>query len=280
MTSCNTYASGCEMTNTLHTDFAVLTDIKDATYRGATGLSQSSLKLFLTSPAHYLASLDAIVEPSKAMQFGTAFHANLLQPNPSDHYAVKQKVDGRSKEGKAYNEQFQLENEGKVIIDTEDEARIASMKLSVMSHITANSLMNNLTHSEFAVFGTYKANAGTVRVKGLIDGYCEKTGIIVDIKTCEDASPRGFRKAIWDRRYDIQVVQYCWLLENAGLPVTDFVFVAVEKMPPFAVGCYTINPESLKNTKETWTQALERYAVCQLTGRYPAYSDFIEHIIL
>ena len=258
------------MNNTTpNTDPAFIAEIKDSDYRNATGLSQSSLKYFLITPAHYLASTEEQIEPTKAMQFGTAFHAHLLQSNPEEHYAVKNKVDGRSKEGKAYNEQFALENAGKVVIDSDEKSKIVCMAEEVMGHATAGKLMQSLTHREFAVFGT---NHG-IRLKGLIDGYDEETGTIVDIKTAEDASPKGFRKAVWDRRYDIQVVHYTWLLKNAGKPVNAFYFIAVEKEAPYAVGVYKISADCLEKSFKTWDDALDSFWVCRASGVYPAYSD-------
>lgn len=253
----------------MNTEHSIITDITESDYRKATGLSQSSLKDFLISPAHYLALIEKQIEPTRAMQFGTAFHAHLLRDNPEDYYAVKNKVDGRSREGKAYNEQFALENAGKVVIDLDDRNTIVSMAEEVMNHATAGELMKSLTHKEFAVFGT---NHG-IRLKGLIDGYDKTTGTVIDLKTAEDASPKGFKKAIWDRRYDIQVVHYTWLLQNAGLPVNKFYFIAIEKEPPFAVGVYTINPESLTKSFKTWDDALDQFFVCQASGVYPAYSE-------
>jgi exodeoxyribonuclease VIII len=255
-------------TNT-NTDPAVIAEIKDADYRKATGLSQSSLKIFLTSPAHYLASTEEVREPTKAMQFGTAFHANMLASEPTDIYAVKNKVDGRSKEGKLYNEEFAIENAGKVVIDKEEHDKIIAMADSMMAHPFAGDAIQALTHKEFAVFGTHKG----VRLKGLIDGYNEKEGIVIDLKTAEDSSPSGFRKAIRDRRYDIQVAHYTWLLTNAGKPVNAFYFLAIEKEPPFAVGVYKIDPNSLLYSFNAWDEAIERFKVCQDTGEYPAYSN-------
>jgi exodeoxyribonuclease VIII len=257
------------MTTTPNADPAFIAEIKDSDYRNATGLSQSSLKHFLISPAHYLASTEEHIEPTKAMQFGTAFHAHLLQANPEEHYAVKIKVDGRSKEGKLYNEQFALENASKVVIDSDEKSKIVCMAEEVMGHATAGKLMQSLTHREFAVFGT---NHG-IRLKGLIDGYNEKEGIVIDLKTAEDASPAGFRKAIWDRGYALQQVHYTWLLTNAGKPVNAFYFIAVEKEPPYAVGVYKINADSLTKSFKIWDDALDSFFVCQASGVYPAYSE-------
>ena len=254
-------------------DPAVLTNIKDKDYRGAGGLSQSAIKDFIKSPAHYLVATEQTSEPTPAMQLGTAFHAVMLQDNPTDHYAVKIKMDGRTKDGKAYNEQFALDNAGKVVINSEEEEILFDMRRSIFKHPLASKLAFGLTHKEFAVFGTMETNDGMVRLKGLIDGYSETEGYILDYKTCEDASPLGFIKAIRDRRYDIQSVQYPWLLNNAKMKVKDFYFVCVEKVPPYAVGVYRIDLDNLIETGKKWAWAIGDFCECQNTGKFPAYSD-------
>lgn len=247
----------------------IVTKITEKEYRDSTGLSQSMLKHFSVSPAHYLAETETKSEPTKAMILGTAFHANMLDDEPSDIYAVKRKVDGRSKEGRLYNEEFALENAGKIIIDSDEHSRIISMADSVMGHPFAGELMQKLTHKEFAVYGDFKG----VRLKGKIDGYIEQGGIIIDLKTAEDASPKGFKKAIFDCQYNLQVAHYTWLMLNAGKPVNCFYFIAVEKQAPYAVGVYKMSPISVMQSMSTWENLIDRFKICQETGNYPAYSD-------
>jgi len=258
---------------------AFIAGIADADYRNAVGLAQSSLKEFLVSPAHYLASLDSKPEPTKAMQFGTAFHAEMLQDDPSKFYAVKEKVDGRTKEGRAYNEQFVIENVGKVVIDTEEASALKGMSNSLWHHPLAYKLMKGLTHKEVASFANYGVN-GETRIKGLMDGYSETGEYALDLKTAEDASPAGFRKAIWDRAYDLQQVHYTWLLNCNNKPMKTFYFIVIEKKPPYAVGVYTINPASIAKTQVRWENAIQLFGQCQSDGKYPAYSDSVVEIVL
>lgn len=262
-------------------DPAVCAGMTETEYRTAIGLSQSSIKEFSKSPAHYLASTEAVREPTDAMILGSVFHAIMLQPDKAKElYAVKLKVDGRSKDGKAYNEQFAVENAGKFIINAEQEQQLFDMRKSILSHTKASELLKNSDYRELPVFGTYPTPHGDVRLKGLVDAYDSVNGFVNDIKTCEDCSPAGFRKAIWDRRYDLQDVQYGWLLENAGLPVNQFNFICVEKKAPWAVGVYSISAESLLKSAGCWEDLVFEFASCTKSGEWKAYSDEIVEIIL
>lgn len=262
-------------------DPAFCAGMTEAEYRKAIGLSQSSLKIFSKSPAHYLASTEEVSEPTDAMILGSVFHAMTLQPDKAiEMYAVKQKMDGRSKEGKAYNEAFAVENAGKLIINSEQEQHLIAMRKSILGHATAIDLLDNSDYVELPVFGTYITPYGDVRLKGLVDAYDSKRGFVNDVKTCEDASPEGFRKAIWDRRYDFQNVQYDWLLENAGKPVNQFNFICVEKKPPYAVAVYSISASSLLNSAGRWEELVIQFGACTSSGIWKAYSDEIVELYL
>lgn len=253
----------------------------EAHYRKSLGLSQSSLKIFGKSPAHYLASTEEVSEPTEAMILGSVFHAIMLQPDRAKElYAVKLKMDGRSKEGKIYNENFALENAGKLIINVEQEAQLMEMQKSIFSHPMASQLLADSDYKELPVFGTYITHYGDVRLKGLIDAYDSKNFIISDIKTCEDASPDAFRKAIWDRAYHYQNVQYGWLLENAGMPVTQFAYICVEKKAPFAVAVYSISAESLLKSAGRWEDLVIEFGACTSSGIWKAYSDEVIELSL
>jgi exodeoxyribonuclease VIII len=142
-----------------------------------------------------------------------------------------------------------------------------------MAHPLASSLHKALTHKEVAVFGTARPAGGEVRLKGMIDGYSSTDGFALDYKSAEDASPAGARKAIWDRRYDIQEVQYRWLLDANGKVCNNFYFILVEKVPPFAVGVYLLSQHSRDKTTQLWENSIHDFSVCQSSGKYPAYSD-------
>jgi hypothetical protein len=65
-----------------------------------------------------------------------------------------------------------------------------------------------------------------------------------------------------------------------GEPLADFVFLTVEKAPPFAVGLYRLDTEALEYGERLRRLALRLVAQCLEADRWPAYSDQIEPISL
>ena len=91
--------------------------------------------------------------------------------------------------------------------------------------------------------------------KAKLDWY---TGTDVwDLKTCRDASPRGFKNAVNSFRYYQQAALYLAACEYVGLPADKFYFLAQEKAHPFPYSVYTLTGEAIQYGHAKNHQALE-----------------------
>ena len=80
--------------------------------------------------------------------------------------------------------------------------------------------------------------------KARLDWY---TGTDVwDLKTCRDASPRGFRSAINNFRYYQQAAYYLTACKAVGLRADKFYFLAQEKVHPYLYAVYTLSGEAIQ----------------------------------
>jgi exodeoxyribonuclease VIII len=98
-----------------------------------------------------------------------------------------------------------------------------NMAIAVQGHPYANALLSHGKAEES--FWADDTPTG-LRVKARPDWYFG--GTIVDLKTCQDASPSGFARACATFSYHVQAAHY--------LNVTfaeRFIFIAVEKTYPF-----------------------------------------------
>ncbi len=96
--------------------------------------------------------------------------------------------------------------------------------------------------------------------KGRMDWY---TGTDVwDLKTCRDASPRGFRSAINTFRYYQQAAYYLTAARSCGLRADKFYFLAIEKQYPYPYGIYTLSDEAIAFGEARNEQALARGLQC------------------
>jgi len=153
-----------------------------------------------------------------------------------------------------------------------EEESIKGMRQAVWNHPLARQLMENRGLNEFSIFATYNEGEAPVTLKGRFDAFNPDTGIIIDLKSCEDASPEGFRKACRNFRYDLQYMQYTWLASQL-YDVKEFYFIAVEKSPPYAVGVYRLGDATKKFVYAEWNLLIQNFAFCETKGQFPAYSD-------
>ena len=75
----------------------------------------------------------------------------------------------------------------------------------------------------------------------------DPNGLIVDLKTSQDASPDAFARTAATFKYHLQAAWYIDGLHAAGVTPeqTAFAFVVIEKTPPHSVGTYVLDAESL-----------------------------------
>lgn len=252
----------------------IITDLPDSDYRKAEGLSNSMLKHFMQSPAHYQSALSEPKETTKAMNFGTALHQKVLTPE-LDAVVVLPEFDARTKEGKAIREKFEQESVGKTVLTAKEADVLFRMADSILSHPTASDLIKRLKNKETSVFSSMFG----VPTKSRLDMVDLDSLVIGDLKSCEDASCEGIRKAIRSYRYDIQEVFYRTNLSNAtGKNCEEFFFIFVEKTPPFPVNVIQIGMRSREFASREWFNAMQDFKKCSESNIWPSYGDDIKVI--
>ncbi len=107
--------------------------------------------------------------------------------------------------------------------------------------------------------------------KGKLDWH---TGTdIWDLKTCRDASPRGFKSAINSFKYHQQAAYYVAGCRAVGLPTEKFYFLAQEKMAPYPYAVYTLSDEAIAYADAKNEQALAIGMACRESDIYLPYNQ-------
>lgn len=181
-------------------------------------------------------------------------------------------------------EEWQQNNPGRIILSPEQWDQIHAMRDAVMAHPAACAILTNMND------------------------------VIGDLKTTEDASPEGFAKSMANWRYDVQAPYYLdgvkkaleqgkctppvngaselsvyWVDEATGVLCRcrpdwwrgypkNFVFIAVEKKPPYAVGVYVLDSASMDIGRAIYQHDLQVYAECLESDKWPGYGDLVQTI--
>lgn len=220
-------------------------------------------------------------EPTQAMTIGSAVHTHVLELDQWDkRYAVAPTgIDRRTKQGKDEWRVFQTAAEGRSILSWTEADQVMKMGRAVWGHRAAAELLGVDGKPEATYMWTDQATG--LQCKCRPDYIFADGSTVVDLKTTEDASPRGFRGSLLRWRYWVQAAWYLHGVEQAtGKRPDRFVFVAVEKKPPYGVGVYCADDAMIQRGMEQAREDLEKLAECKAADHWPSYSDDVESISL
>ena len=262
----------------------VYSGITNDAYHSGEGISKSGLDLIGKSPLHfwskYLDPKRVPSEPTPAMLLGTAIHAAVLEPESfANDYVVIPKFDRRTKEGKADYEAFINEAAaGKAIISADDYATCVQIQANVRRHPAAQVLLTD-GEPELSVY--WRDEQTGVLCKCRPDWMNYKANAIVDVKSCEDASPAGFQKSIAKWGYHVQAAWYLDGLKAAtGYAPKAFIFAAIEKTRPYATAFYYADDEMIEVGRQVYRERLDLYAGCLKQNLWPGYPAELQAISL
>lgn len=98
--------------------------------------------------------------------------------------------------------------------------------------------------------------------------------VIADLKTARSSEPVAFGKAAADFGYAISAANYVDGAIACGLADDPlFVFVAVEKEPPYVVSTFYATPDVIDLGRALMRSALRTFAECSAADRWPGYLD-------
>ena len=249
----------------------IVQHMPSADYHAHPAVSKSLLDKVAKTPAHAFAYLYGKREkPTEAMEFGTALHTCALEP---ERYASEYGVfegDRRTKAGKEAYEAL-LRN-CTTIISADQHDAITAMVTSIRQHPVAGALLKDGI-AEASVFWQHPPTGLTCKCRP--DWWRQMDSTVVDLKTTDDASPEGFSRSVAKYRYHVQAAHYM-----VGTQAKRFMFIAIEKKPPYAVAVYELDADALTIGHQARDRDLERIASCLEFNLWPGYPAEIQTITL
>lgn len=253
-------------------------NIPDDEYHAGPGISNSGLVIIANkTPAHYKASLTSPREETPALLDGKRIHRIVLEPDRfANEYAVAPKFDMRRTVDKALAESWARDNEGKQAITQDDYDWLRNIRDAVHSHAEAGYLLRNGI-AEQSVYANDPVTGVLVRSRPDYDF----GNVLIDLKSTTDASEDGFKGSAFKYGYHQQAAFYLDTYEWAtGRKPDAFVFVAVEKEPPYAVKVYESSVGFISRGRDAYRGALDTYAECLANDRWPAYEGGVTQLDL
>lgn len=239
-------------------------------YRAHPAVSRSELWLLHDSPQKFRYNKDNPSEPAPALLFGQVFHKIALEPETfKDEFAIAPVVDRRSAAGKQKWEEFLEHSEGKQVISPDIYEQATEMCAALLSVPLAVKLLDGAKETSYFWTDAITGEDCKCRTDCLNMKYSDP--IIVDLKSANDASTEAFTKDAVKYGYDLQAAMYSAGVEaNIGRKPL-FVFIVVEKKPPYAVNILQADELFVQHGEMLFREYLSDYHYCRQSNNWYGY---------
>jgi hypothetical protein len=253
-----------------------------AAYHADPALGSGSIRELNRSAKHFAAYRDGSGETTPAMRLGSLAHVATLEPSLWEAaYRRNIEGDGRTKVVKEARAELEAaaRQDGYFIVNPDDYDTATAIARSVRAHPAAAGLLRYAVDFEVSLFWEDETNGAAC--KGRID-FVAKTpaGIVLcDLKTTSDASEDAAARTIVAYGLDGQAAHYIDGYETAtGEKVAAYALVFVESAKPHDVLVRTIGDLTLDRGRTRRMRALDLWAECTASGRWPGRDEKISSI--
>jgi hypothetical protein len=244
-------------------------------------VSKGALDLIHRSPLHYRAwtAGENDEEETPALLFGRAFHAALLEPEVFERtFAAEPDFgDCRKTANKAKRDEWRAEHAGATLLSPQQYDDVRGMIASVRRHPLGAAVIRD-GQPELTV--TWRDEWTGLPCKARADYYVPGLEMVVDPKSALDASWDGFRRSVVSHRYHVQDALYRAGFAAAGAQVRHFVFLAVEKVKPYAVAVYTLDADAIGKGYSAARRDIDTLGECIRENVFPGYPETVQTLDL
>ena len=220
-------------------------------------VNSSRLRRMAKSPKHYRCEPDM---DNDTLRKGRAVHTAVFEPDRFPlEYAVYRGKTRRGKDWDAFSEV----NSGKTILTEQQYDDALRMRDAVRGDQVAGPIVEADGEAELSV--VWIDTPTDLLCRARID--CLRGGVLRDLKTTRDASPRRFANSFVDFGYDTQAAFYFdGLCTASGKYPCGFELICVENSPPWDVVVMPIPPDVLAAGRDKYRRMLDRVMICTDAG--------------
>ncbi len=232
----------------------------------------SHLKTFERSAAHALQAMRQGEEQKPHLDVGHAFHLAVLEPDELTVQFVGAPVgDKRTKVIREQWSRLAADHPEKIILAGRDWAVVNKIRDSVSQHAKASSLLAGAGMNECSV--VWQDGETGVLCKARVDRMTRETGetVLIDLKSALDASPGGFSRSVQKYQYAAQAAHYLNGMNHIAELGRRFMWIAVEKHPPYAVAVYEPDLAAMEYGRRRISKWLLRMAEAVKKDEWPGY---------
>lgn len=260
-------------------------------YRQHPAISRSQLFKLRESPEKFRYYMDNPEQPTPALVFGQLLHAMVLQPDTVDRdFAVAPICDRRTTVGKKLWAEFEEQAESKTVVTADMIEQAIAMRDKLLNDELFRNLLTGEKEKPF--FWTddltgeqCKCRADIIYQTILTDpqtGERYPAVEVVDLKTTDNAKTNAFSHSIDKYGYDFQAGMYLegikknmpetGVVDGVEKPIVfSFVFVAIEKKPPYSINVMYAENDVLTRGFDLFREYIGTYHYCKTTNNWYGY---------
>lgn len=244
-------------------------------YHAGSGVSKSHLSIIQKSAKKYFAKYldpDRVPEEkTEALIMGGAIDAAILEPDTfTGLFVVRPEgIDGRTKDGKIELANFRASIGRRTELTAAQYKTCMGVRDAVHKDQRARGLIaRGMKQSAFYAIDHETGELIKCKPDNLLPD-----GGVLDLKSAVDASPDGFGRAVVKYGYDMQAFWYPDVIEQTvGEPPPYFVFLAVEKEPPYDMGIYFADEDTMTRGRILARRALLKIVERKRLQEWPSYT--------
>lgn len=233
-------------------------------------ISASRLKTMSQTPLHFKEYFNAPEKKTSSLNLGSLVHTLLFEPSKFEveYYLLKEPVDKRTSAGKVRWAAIEIESGSKQIVSVDEKAEADAM---VRSALNLDAVIKLLSEGEPEESIYWKDEETGLLLKTRPD-FQRKNNCVIDGKTCKDASPDGFARAINEYRYLLQAaMQVDGIQIVKGNEITHYYYICIENSFPYAAAVYRLGSEYIYSGQREYKNYLKQVKECEETGVWGGY---------
>jgi len=233
-------------------------------------LGASRFKAFLESPLHYLKFADKPDSP--ALRLGRMIHKAILEYDEFFNEYIVKPEDIGAKNTKAYKAWYEDQDQHKEVISVAEWQQCEAMREAILSSYLSEYFTSKGFAESTILWNHQCKNGYKIKCKGRLDFLIKqknKCDLIIDYKTCTDASPSSIYFAMKNYKYHYQEAHYVSGYEKACKGRTArILFIFQEKTSPYDVGACMVDNDTFLETKKTYQDEMDNLSDCIVNKKF------------
>lgn len=225
----------------------------------------NAFELALMSPIEFEQKV-AIIKDSEWIQDALKENPDLQKPRSSGTY---QKA----------NKEFIQANKGKYLINDTGKESYETIKLMLASCMQDKVIQGLIRNTEYQLTIFWTDPQTGLKLKTRPDICKRKKNIVVNVKTTEDGSPKGFSKELVNYDYPMQAAhEITGCLEMGVIDTIDnYFWLVCEKVAPYNATIYEFAQDDIRVCMDELHWSYDKIEKAMKQNLYPGYSDLADN---